>query len=444
MPSIEELQPLLVEPREDLGVEYKTWLDLTNTTNKAKIAKASIALANHGGGFIVIGYDDNVENLVAVDRPADIPDITQDLINSAIRRYASPEFHCELYSVPHPDSDQTHPVISVPGTLTVPVMSSRDCQGEIVKFRCYIRKPGPRSEEPQTGDEWRGLLDRCVRSGREEMLEAIRSILSGRVDFQDAPQSAAEELQIFCDSARSRWHDLVSDEPEDSPARFPHGSYEMGFALLGAEPASGLAELQDRLAEAHRIRLTGWTPFLNLNRTEWAPYPFDDLIEAWVGREIHEDRAFRDAAHSDFWRASQDGHLYTSRGYGEDGLDQYEPGTVLDITLPVWRVGEAVLFAHRLSETFDNVDGLAIRCKYTGLRGRRLESVTGRRILHIDRICQTDEIILTAEVSVSQVQDNLVEVMHQLLAPLYERFNFFSLPLSLVEEELERMRSGRF
>ena len=56
MPSIRELQPLISEPREDLGVEYKDWLDLTTNEHKATLAKAAIALANHGGGFIVIGF----------------------------------------------------------------------------------------------------------------------------------------------------------------------------------------------------------------------------------------------------------------------------------------------------------------------------------------------------------------------------------------------------
>lgn len=56
MPSIRELQPLISEPREELGVEYKDWLDLKTNEHKATLAKAAIALANHGGGFIVIGF----------------------------------------------------------------------------------------------------------------------------------------------------------------------------------------------------------------------------------------------------------------------------------------------------------------------------------------------------------------------------------------------------
>ena len=40
-----DLQPLISEPREDLAVEYKTWLDITQEKGKATLAKACIALA---------------------------------------------------------------------------------------------------------------------------------------------------------------------------------------------------------------------------------------------------------------------------------------------------------------------------------------------------------------------------------------------------------------
>jgi hypothetical protein len=42
------------------------------------------------------------------------------------------------------------------------------------------------------------------------------------------------------------------------------------------------------------------------------------------------------------------------------------------------------------------------------------------------------------------MNDNLVEILHPMLAPLYERFEFFELPLALVRTEIERMRHNRF
>ena len=444
MPSIRELQPLVSEPREELGVEYKNWLNLTANEHRATLAKAAIALANHGGGFIIIGLAEDGSELHSQARPPNIPEITQDAVNAAIRRYATPEFHCGIYSVRHPNTNVEHPVITVPGNLTVPVMSKRDCENVITQNRCYIRKPGPRSEEPQTSEEWRDLLNRCLRSGREDMLEAIRSIVSGRVESQNPAPNALNELRTYCDDARERWEELVTSEPEGSPARFPHGYYEMGFSLVGAQPVSGLAEIQDRLAIAQRIELTGWSPFLGISTPGLAPYPYENFVEAWVGSPVHTNSMEPDPALCDFWRASTDGKLYTIRGYTEDGLAQVRAGEVFDVDLPVRRIAEGILFAGRFAATFGEVEEIAIQCRFTGLNRRRLDCITGRRIFSRPMPSSTDEVTLTGQATPQQVQDNLAEILHPLLSPLYERFNFFRLPFNLVEEELADLLRRNF
>jgi hypothetical protein len=105
--------------------------------------------------------------------------------------------------------------------------------------------------------------------------------------------------------------------------------------------APNLVELQRRLEHARRVRLTGWPVFLDLTTPGWTPYPHDDFVEAWVGRPIERGRRFTDPAHADFWRASREGKLYMIRGYTENGLaDRLQPGTAIDVTLPIWRVGE--------------------------------------------------------------------------------------------------------
>ena len=61
----------------------------------------------------------------------------------------------------HPITGTEHAFVIVPGGMTVPVMSKRGSEGVIQPQRCYVRKPGPGSEEPFTAEEWRG------RSGDE-------------------------------------------------------------------------------------------------------------------------------------------------------------------------------------------------------------------------------------------------------------------------------------
>ena len=449
MASIEDLRPLITEPREDLAYEYKDWLDLRSKEYKAKLAKAAIALANHGGGYIVIGFKEQGQTLESRSRPEEIPEITQDSVNESVRRYADPEFHCEVYDVLHPDTGVSHTVVTVPSTLTVPVMSKRGHQEAIAQNSCYIRKPGPRSEQPQTAEEWRTLINRCVRANRDEMLEAIRSIITGRVETQNLMPNALDDLQDYCTAAHGRWEELVSDEPDNSPARFPHGYYEMAFSLVGAAPANDLIKLRDRLNVARQIKLSGWTPFLDPQVLGWTLRSDEDFVEAWLGGLGRGGWRNVVANHCDFWRASLDGKLYTIRGYIEDEREndpRIVPRSVIYTASPILCIGEGLLFASRFAETFGDIDQIAVYCRFTGLEGRWLGPAPWDSVPSLPGIytSSTDAVPLTDQFTQQQVQDNLAEILHPFLQRLYEKFNFFELSFDYVAEELQRLRSNRY
>lgn len=444
MTTMENLRRLVDDPMEQIDAEYKDWLNLSQNHGKATLAKAAIALANHGGGYIVIGLAEDGASLTSKARPSDCPEITQDAVNGAVRRYAEPEFQCAMRIVPHHHSGIPHPVIVVPGNLTVPVMSKRELQGVIQKNCCYIRKPGPRSEGPTTQGEWRDLLNRYVRANLDELRDDIRAIFTGQVEAQNPVPNPADELRGFCAAAYARWQELASQLPNGTPARFPHGHYEIGLSLIGATPADSLSELECRLDVARIVNLTGWPPFLHANIREWKPYPYNGFFEAWLGHQV-KIRAFDDAAHCDFWRVSREGKLYIIRGYDEDDdrMPQYdEPGSCVNISIPIWRIGEVLLFANRFAECFDSDGQIAVFCRFTGLNGRRL--VTDWRIpLTGSQISRTDEVLQETQTTVSQVHDNLAEVVHKLLLRLYEAFGFYELPSPLVQSELQQMREMR-
>jgi predicted HTH transcriptional regulator len=91
MPKIDDLEPLLAAPGETLDVEFKCWLDLRgDDEHKGLLAKAAIALANEGGGVIVIGFREERPNLISEPRPPEIAPYDADLINNIIRRFAAP------------------------------------------------------------------------------------------------------------------------------------------------------------------------------------------------------------------------------------------------------------------------------------------------------------------------------------------------------------------
>src|SRR5260370_2995144 len=111
--DIRRLEALLEAPREDLGIEIKGWLDLRNEDDKGNLAGALLALANHGGGFVIVGFEE--------EKPLWLPKLPrpdyrydQDLVNGIVKSYAEPTFHCDFSEVTQRSTGNTFPVIFVP------------------------------------------------------------------------------------------------------------------------------------------------------------------------------------------------------------------------------------------------------------------------------------------------------------------------------------------
>lgn len=256
-----------------------------------------------------------------------------------------------------------------------------------------------------------------------------------------AEETPASAQDAFVAAALARWHQLVESLPADAPARHPHGNFAADYRIVGGIAEPTVAQLAGMLRR-DMPRLTGWPVFWWPTKDSIAPHPRDGLIECWLAPE--QDRAFDDAAHSDFWRVSVEGRAFLLRGYQEDSTDQVRPGTIFDLTLPVWRCGEIVRHAARLAEklTADASSAITVRVVYRGLVGRRLASwaAAARTMPLLDgHICRVDEIVVEVETSRDEAGRDLPGVLHRLLTPLYERFDFYRLPLSLVEQEVAQL-----
>lgn len=367
-------------------------------------------------------------------------------MNGIVERYAEPAFHCSVHLVPHPTSGDIYPIIGVPGDQQVPIRARRSGpHGQVIKSNAiYIRRPGPQSAEPRTGLEWDKLFKKCLNLGRAELLEQFRNMLTG-VSPPTKNQDRASRLKRWTNDCAKTWSEKVRPLPKDGPARFPHGSYTFSYEIDGATRLP-LPSLLDVLREAPK--LTGWNTWWVPSREEIAPYPVDGAIECWIGGDPTNYLGTRDAAHSDFWRVSPEGLAFLRRGYQEDGdvavRQEIVPGTRLDATLPIWRVGEGLLHAAYLAQRIDGTT-ISFAARYTGLRSRRLIQIApstqfGDWTKGVSRV---DDVMLETVVDSNALDSSLVEVVHALLSPLYEKFDFTRLPRDVVQYELARLRGRR-
>jgi hypothetical protein len=433
---IDDLEPLLAAPAEALDVEFKCWLDLRgNDEHRGLLAKAAIALANEGGGAIVIGFREDRPNLISEPRPAGIAAYDVDLINNIIRRFAAPSFHCTLTLLPHQQTGNEHAVIQVPGGFGAPVMSKSGTPANTIRpHLCYMRKPGPESAPPENQADWDRLLTRCLRNRREDMLDAIRNIVLGGVSAPPAEPSEAEVQEVFVTTARGAWETLIKDLPGDAPARCPLGHYELDYALLGDFARPSLTELLEklRLAVAHR---SGWPEFRVRE-----PSPIDDTIQCWLGTPAMGER---DPGRVDFWRASPQGRMFLLRGYFEDiggwADPRVKPGTIIYFSEPVWRVAECLDHARILGSLIAPGQEFRVlfRARWYGLAGRQLTS----SFMRTGRTSRQDECAVETMLGIEQIADNLPEIIHPLLKPLYELFDFFALTMDHVRQTLANRRT---
>jgi hypothetical protein len=420
MQSIERrLETLLQHPNESLDVEIKDWLKIDEPLHKADLAKAMLALANHGGGFILIGF----RKVLGVYQPMQAdPEVIklydQDRINGIVSRYSDPSFHVECHMIQ--GEIEKHPVIVVPGGHNVPIRCTRSGPEErhTKQNAYYIRRPGPASEEPQSAKEWSDLIRRCVISDKENLLESLRSLLNPSISEPSQSTHSSNLHYEWIKSTDNRFFELIKEKYQDlSRSPFRYGYWEGTYSLFPQATNISLPDLNNKLSEI-KGNETGWPIGIVMMQEGVKPYPNNGCIEAWLGNIFSEPDA------ADFWRFSPKGSFSVYRGYQEDvESSKKAPGTVFDYIIPVWRVAEFLLHGYRFAKTFNLTDlSMQVTIKWNGLKDRSLTSLS-QRYHPISRVSRQDSVESNLLIDdISLIEASLADFVEQILRPLYEAF----------------------
>lgn len=206
-PLRRELVRLLDYPLEDLSTEIKDWLDLGEAVERANLARELIALANHGGGYVLFGFADALDGWPASGPcPHDLARYSQDAVNNILKLHAEPIFECYTHHLSSAAGND-HVVIQVPGGHLVPIRSrGGPAASRLNDHVYYVRRPGPESAPPQSGAEWQALITRCVDNNVERQLESFRRIVTV---LQSGPEVAwsIADASGPTGAALKRWSD---------------------------------------------------------------------------------------------------------------------------------------------------------------------------------------------------------------------------------------------
>lgn len=437
----------LLSPRETLDFEVKQWLDMRDIETRGVIAKALIALENHGGGFLLFGYKENGDKSLSPDpnRPTSLEPYLTDAMNAIVKRCAEPAFHVEVTLQRHPALGEEYPLVRVAGTSKVPVRSDSTTPGGSLKQHVYyIRAPGPESRGPLNAGEWDALLRRAITNQREEIVSLLRALVPASTTgvVWQAPLTEAEALRAFADKAKSRWEELNSSLGESNPSKITLGHFSFAARVVGVSrnlDSQGILAVNETAK-----RYTGWPAFVTLHQEKTKPSLVDGCIEAWLAHISSPD-----VGHADFWRIDpKGGDFFLLRGYQEDSLDPArgfgKPGVLFELTLPVWRLGEFLLRVLDLADAmYEPSYEVLVECEWDGVAGRHLFSHNLRR--HAPPYAATETAIrTTGSFPQNVLRELLPEAVETLTKPLYEHFEFFVPPDKFFAEELGEMTKNRF
>jgi hypothetical protein len=205
-----DLEALLRQPGEKRDVEHKQWLDLHMPHHQAVLAKALIALANFGGGQIVIGFKSGENGVLSVcddEAPGNHGTVyAPEAIQGVVSRYLTHEFEVTCDYIVRPGSSMVHPIICVPSDVREVVFAKRaSADGTtLARARLYTRLPGPRSDTPATADEWRNFIDGLVKRRSDDLIGLLTSLSAlpegaggreraGRVDDERSPKRSVRD-----------------------------------------------------------------------------------------------------------------------------------------------------------------------------------------------------------------------------------------------------------
>ncbi len=431
----------------------KGWIDMTDNVARAKIARHIAALANHGGGYLVFGFRDDLAR--DPNRPPDLRGYSRDAIAGIVRRYLTPAIECAITVVLASDGSG-FPVVRVPSHGAAPVAAKGDGPSDdrgrpqgIVSGTYYIRKVGPESAPITGADEWGPLIRRLVLTDKNALLGQLAVIMQ-TPDAQVVPDM--ERLANWHVQTESRFRILLEAAtmlrwPVPIVSNRCHLSYLVLTSdreVLPSEELNSILEAVNR--EVRGTVWTGWSMFYPFTRPEIAPSFHAEAADG-TGGEVLEANLIGDGDFGtslpDFWRFSPDGRASITRPYREDRPRSVEQtgrsaGSWLSPETILRETAERVIHARQIARHFPTAHAVAFRASWMGLRGRELADFDPAIYWSPGRIARADLRTTTCEWTVSALDANWHEVVAGLACPVLRLFGLDGCSPALVTSMADR------
>lgn len=461
--DLARIQELIQQPQESLSVELKAWIDPDQPEGVAKIVKTCLALRNHGGGYMVIGFDNDTLEPILDSAPSNARQIFHiDKIQGMVAKYSSDPFEV---TVEFPNRDgQDFPVVIIPTGVKTPVAAKSDLslngnhliRVDTVYMRSLSSNNTPSTTQAKSKD-WNRLIEVCFDNREADIgrfirrhlgsigIEQLNSLTTAFTENLKPKVSNEDLLKEYIQESEQHYEQALTNRPVPLPE---HGAWEVGLILQGEVPHHSTNQEFLNLLNSSNPGYTNWPVWLDSRQfgNENHPYVIDGGWEALL--------IFLNAGLSnniDFMRLDPRGRFFLRRALEDDMESKRSPQalTALDFGLTVWRTAEAIAVGIAFAKSMGCLPEettLAFAFKWTKLKGRKISSWArsnfGRSIPSIHSAYQ-DEVITFANVPLDTPLSAISQYVNQIVKPLFEIFGGFTLSEDSIEDITRKLIERR-
>jgi hypothetical protein len=430
-----------------------------------KIVKATLALRNRNGGYLVIGFDDNSLLPDSGHEPTDVRGAFHvDKIQGLVSRYASELF--EIAVAFSKRSGVDHPVIVVPPGVRVPVAAKRDLNDSgkalirngAVYFRTLAANGTPSTAEGRPED-WRELVEICFDNREADVGRFLRRQLgggdlaplitalqgAGLLSPGPSPPTLRARAEALLEFGKERFELALQERTLDIHAQrlVKAGAWSVGLVIdppkLDARPDRAF---QAKIASSNP-NLTGWPIWLDSSLSSTAqnrPIVRENGVEALI--LFHGV-----SSHLDFHRFDPKGEFYLRRALQDDAVpSKVDPGTTLDPILVVLRVAETIVVGIALAMSLGwsiEETRLGFAFRWNGLKGRRLSQWSDPYGGVDWGEAYDDQITTYTEMPLDTPISAVAPFVDQATKDLFVLFSGHTLTPGVIEDRVQRLTERR-
>jgi schlafen family protein len=452
--SEQDIQKLIANPRESLAIELKDWIYPDTDDGIGKIVKTMIAMRNHNGGKLLLGFNDSDGSPSESLEPENLEERFHiDVIQGIISKYSSELFEVQVY---YPELDGNKFIImEAPPGVKTPVVAKKDLVSgdtyHIRRNKVYIRSLNA-SNVPSTTEalwkDWSTIIEICFENREADVGRFIRRHISNlRPDHIDElvkiykGDDKDERLHEFLSLSKSRFDHILQERSLTPP---PHGSCEVASIVSGEVPIFKTDQTFLNVLFANNPSYSGWPAWVDSRRNmdiEARPFVNHGVWESLmytIGGTIFD--------HLDYWRLSPKGFFYLYREIQDDlsGRDRAPNPKSMDFGLPILRAFEAIATAIEYYKAMGcNIEeSVHFIFKWSDLKDRVLCSwANPLRGAGMNFKSYQKEKIIQLVVPLDAPTSVLPEYVHIVINELYLTFEGYNLPkdatVNIIEEFLK-------